>query len=137
MILKIKFYLLVTCILFVAPAISNPAHWSRFIKTQSQDNVTISFRQMRKNQAWSIEWHVHNASDVKVEPILISRHYICKNGESQDLNKESLGVYPPGTHRKGNIKDRGICPNSKIKFVEIESEILRFPLEQETTVSFP
>ena len=123
--------------MFIAPAISNPAHWSRFIKTQSRDDVTISFRQMRKNQSWSIEWHVKNDSDDKVEPILISRHYICKNGESQELNQESLGIYLPGTHRKGSIKDRGICPNSKIKFVEIESEILKLPLEQATTVSYP
>lgn len=135
MIPDIKVLILTTSILFVSPAISNSTHWSRFITTQSRDDVTISFRQMRKNQAWSIEWHVKNDSDVKVEPILISRHYICKNGESQELQQQSLGIYLPGVHRKGSIKDRGICPNSKIKLVEIESEIHMITVKQETHVS--
>ena len=129
--------LFIMCILCVPSAISSPTHWSRFIQTKSQDEVTISFRQKLKNKAWFIEWQVKNDSDAKVEPILISRNYICKNGESQILNQQSLGVYFPGTRRKGGIKDKGICPNSKIKFVEIESEIIRLPLHKQTTVTIP
>jgi len=121
--ISIKAFLVFPCILFVTPVTSNSTHWSRFIETQSRDDVVISFRQMKKNQAWSIEWHVKNDSDTKVEPILLSRSYVCKNGETQVLNQQSLGIYEPGVHRKGGIKDRGICPNSKIKLVEIESEI--------------
>ncbi len=134
---QIKAIILCVSVLFVSPAISNSTHWSRFITTQSRDEVTISFRQKRKNQSWSIEWHVKNDSDVKVEPILLSRHYVCKNGESQALQQQSLGIYLPGVHRKGSIKDKGICPNSKIKFVEIESEIVKIKNEAETPVSFP
>ena len=134
---NIKAIIYLSSTLFVSPAISNSTHWSRFITTQSRDDVTISFRQKHKNQAWSIEWHVKNDSDVKVEPILLSRHYVCKNGESQELQQQSLGVYLPGVHRKGNIKDRGICPNSKINFVEIESEIHKIKMEPETTISHP
>lgn len=133
----IKAIIILTITLFVSPVISHSTQWSRFITTQSRDDVTISFRQMRKNQAWSIEWYVKNDSDVKVEPVLISRHYICKNGESQELQQQSLGIYLPGVHRKGSIKDKGICPNSKIKFVEIESEIHMIKLKQDTVVSLP
>ena len=134
---NIHVLLLVSSVLFASKVASNPAKWSRFIKTKSQDDVVISFRQMRKNLGWSIEWQVKNGSDLKVEPILISRHYVCKNGESVELNQQSLGVYLPGTHRKGGIKDKGICPNSKIKFVEIKSEILKLPLDENSTISSP
>jgi len=134
---KVIVLLIINSFMCVPSAISSPTHWSRFIKTKSQDLVTISFRQKRINQAWLIEWHVKNDSDAKVEPILISRNYVCKNGESQVLNQQSLGVYFPGTHRKGGIKDKGICPNSKIKFVEIESEVVRLPLHHQTTVTAP
>ncbi|MFK8012730.1 MAG: hypothetical protein AB8B80_11850 [Marinicellaceae bacterium] len=135
--LNFKHFLTMTLCAYLTAANSNPAQWSRFIKTQNQDDVIISFRQMRKNQSWFIEWHVKNDSNEKVEPILLSRQYICKNGESQTLKQQSLGVYKPGSQGKGGIKDKGICPNSKIKLVEIESEILRLPIDidQQTPVS--
>ena len=135
--LNSKLFLTMILCAYLSVANSNPAQWSRFIKTQNQDDVTISFRQMQKNQAWFIEWHVKNESDVNVEPILLSRQYICKNGESQTLNQQSLGVYPPGSQRKGDIKDKGICPNSKIKWVEIQSEIIRLPKEEQISVTSP
>jgi hypothetical protein len=139
--LKIKPLLMLAsasfALLFVTNATSKPAQWSRFIKTKSQDNVVISFRQKRKNQGWLIEWHVKNGGEDKVEPILISRHYTCNNGEHVELFQQSLGVYLPGDSRRGGIADKGICPNSKIKYVEIESEILTLLAGEQTAVSQP
>lgn len=128
---------IIISLLLVSTVSSNPAQWSRYIKTQSQDEVTISFRQKLKGQAWLIEWHVKNNSDNKVEPIMLSRQYFCKNGESVELNQQSLGVYLPKSNRKGDIKDLGICPKSKIEFIEIKTEILKLPIDQMTTVSSP
>ena len=134
---KIKVFILLTSLMFVSNVTSNPAHWSRYIKTKSQDNVTISFRQRHNNRAWSIEWHVKNDSEEKIEPILVSRHYTCNNGESLELYQQSLGVYLPGDHRKGGIKDKGVCPNSTIKYVEIQSEILTLTIDETTGISQP
>ena len=80
--MKTTLYVLITMaiLMFITPVISNPAKWSRFIKSKSQDEVTISFRQKQNNQGWSIEWQVKNNSDSSVEPILLSRQYFCKNG---------------------------------------------------------
>lgn len=133
---KINYLIAFIAVMFATMATSNPAKWSRFVKTKSQDDVVISFRQKRSKQAWQIEWFVNNGSEDKVEPILISRHYTCNNGEIVELYKQSLGVYLPGDKRKGEIKDKGICPNSKIKYVEIQSEIVTLE-KQDQNMSYP
>ena len=106
------------------PMSAQSANWSRFITTQNRDDVSISFRQMKKNNAWLVEWQVHNNSILTVEPFLKTRNYLCEDDSHLTFNKSTLGIYLPKSKRHGDIKDTGICPNSKIKFVEIETEII-------------
>jgi len=122
MIIRIKICIGLLFVLVISNH-SQAANWSRFITTKSRDDVSISFRQKKNNNAWTVEWQVENNSEEIVEPIIISRHYLCRDDNSQKLGEKSLGTYFPGTHRHGDLKDFKICPNSKIKLVEIETEI--------------
>lgn len=105
------------------PNLACSANWSRFITTQNRDDVIISFRQMKINNAWSVEWQVNNNSEQTVEPFLKNRNYLCDDNKTLKFTKTTLGVYLPKSKRHGDLKDNGICPNSKIKLVEIETEI--------------
>lgn len=98
-------------------------NWSRFIVSQNQDDVSISFRQQRQDNAWHVEWQVKNDSNYTVEPFLKKRNYICKNEMIQEMGAVSLGWYPSHQQRHGDLIDTNICPNSTIKLVEIETEI--------------
>ncbi|MBL4773082.1 MAG: hypothetical protein JKX98_05620 [Alcanivoracaceae bacterium] len=99
------------------------ANWSRYVTGKNTDNVIISFRQLALNNAWAVEWYVKNGSDNWIEAVLTNRRYICNNDSIQNLGKKSLGFYLPHVQRTGDIRDINICPNSKIKIVEIETEI--------------
>ena len=103
---------------------ASSANWSRFVTTQNRDDVVISFRQIKKDNAWSVEWKVDNNSDLTVEPFLKSRNYLCEDASHLTYKKSTLGIYSPKSKRHGDIKDTGVCPNSKIKLVEIETEII-------------
>lgn len=78
---------------------------------------------MRINNAWSVEWQVNNNSEQTVEPFLKHRNYLCDDNSTLNFNKTTLGIYLPKSKRHGDLKDTLICPNSKIKLVEIETEI--------------
>ena len=99
------------------------AKWSRFVTTENHDDITISFRQIKKDNSWSVEWQVNNNSNNTVEPILKMRNYFCEDKNTMSFSKTSLGIYLPKTKRHGDLKDWDICPHSKIKWVEIETEI--------------
>ncbi len=114
--------LIIANLLFSTQASS--ANWSRFITTQNRDNVIISFRQMKKNNAWLVEWQVNNKSEITVEPFLNNRNYLCDDDSHLSFAKSTLGIHIPKSRRHGDIKDSGICPNSKIQLVEIETEII-------------
>jgi len=109
--------------------------WSRFITTKKTDDIAISFRQMKINNAWSVEWKVNNESADTIEPILKSRQYVCDDKSSLSFTTTSLGIYLPGSKRLGGILDDSICPNSKIKLVEIKTEIIPIKLESNTANS--
>ena len=105
------------------PVFTHSANWSRFITTKNNDDVLISFRQMRVNNGWSVQWKVDNDSANTVEPVLKNRHYLCDDNSTLSFTQISLGIYTPGTKKNGVIQDKKICLNSKIKLVEIETEI--------------
>jgi hypothetical protein len=105
------------------PVFAHSANWSRFITTKNNDDVLISFRQMRVNNAWSVQWKVDNESVNTVEPVLKNRHYLCDDNSTLSFTQISLGIYTPGSKKHDVIQDKKICPNSKIKLVEIETEI--------------
>lgn len=113
---------LIVIILF--PIQAKSANWSRLITTQNRDDVTISFRQKRKDNAWLVQWQVNNNSQSTVEPFLKYRNYLCEDDTQLNFSKSTLGVFLPKSKRYGDIKDGGICPNSKIKLVEIETVII-------------
>jgi hypothetical protein len=118
---KLLYSLLLSTLLI--PAFVHSAHWSRFIATKNNDDVLISFRQMRVNNAWSVQWKVDNESTNTVEPVLKNRHYLCDDNSTLSFTQISLGIYTPGSKKHDVIQDKKICPNSKIKLVEIETEI--------------
>ena len=70
-----------------------------------------------------MQWKVNNDSTNTVEPVLINRHYLCDDNSTLSFNQISLGIYTPGTRKHDVIQDKKICQNSKIKLVEIETEI--------------
>ena len=109
------------CLLF--SVIVHAGNWSRFIISKNQDDVSISFRQQKQNNAWHVEWQVKNDSNNAVEPYLKKRNYICNNDLIQEMGAISLGTYPSHQQRHGDLIDTNICPNSTIKLVEIETEI--------------
>lgn len=109
--------------ILLIPNFAMTANWSRYIKTQNQDDVSISFRQQKQNNQWLVEWQVQNTSAQTIEPILVARKYSCTDGNTINLETQSMGIYLPNTQRHGDIKDDGICPNSKIELVEIQTEI--------------
>lgn len=103
--------------------LSCAGNWNRFIVSQNQDDVSISFRQQKQNNAWHVEWQVKNDSANAVEPFLNKRNYICNNDLIQKMGSISLGTYSSKQQRHGDLIDTNICPNSSIKLVEIETEI--------------
>lgn len=103
--------------------ITQAAEWSRFITTENHDGVIISFRQMKVNNAWLVEWQVNNKSKQSIEPFLKYRHYSCEDNSTSKFTNSTLGTYSPGSRRHGDLTDKEICPNSKINLVEIETEI--------------
>ena len=119
---KLLFYSVLICTLLL-PVFGHSANWSRFIAAKNNDDVLISFRQLRVNNGWSVQWKVNNDSTNTVEPVLINRHYLCDDNSTLSFNQISLGVYTPGSKKHDVIQDKKICPNSKIKLVEIETEI--------------
>ncbi len=92
-------------------------------RTLHYNDVNISFHQRKNNNAWTVEWRVKNNSAEKIEPILISRNYHCIDNNMQHIGLSTLGTFLPGANDKTHLKDHGVCPNSKIKLVEIETEI--------------
>ncbi len=114
---------IILLILILHSSLVFSAKWSRFVTTENHDDITISFRQMRNGNSWSVEWQVNNNSNNTVEPILKTRNYFCDDKNTMSFNKTSLGIYLPKTKRHGDLKDQDICPHSKIKWVEIETEI--------------
>ena len=110
-------------ILLLITTFANSTNWSRLITTQNRDDVVISFQQQRDNNAWSVQWQVNNSSKDKIEAILTTRNYTCVDKSFQQLGKKILGTYLPYSQNHVASKDDGICPNSKIKLVEIETVI--------------
>lgn len=109
--------------LLLISSLSHSANWSRFITSKNHDDISISFRQMKKGNAWLVEWQVNNNSSNTVEPFLKTRHYLCEDKNTLSFDKTSLGIYLPKTKRHGDLIDQGICPHSTIKWVKIETEI--------------
>ncbi|VAW40854.1 hypothetical protein MNBD_GAMMA01-1946 [hydrothermal vent metagenome] len=116
-------YLTILTILLLLATCANSANWSRLITTQNRDDVVISFQQQRDNNAWSVQWQVKNSSKDKIAAILTTRNYTCVDKSFQQLGKKTLGIYLPDSQSYVASKDNGICPNSKIKLVEIETVI--------------
>jgi hypothetical protein len=110
-------------LLLIQAAIAN--EWSRLIASANHDDVLINFKQKKMGNAWSVQWQVNNTSDETIEPFLNKRSYTCEDTTSLQLNKVSLGIYAPNSKRYSKIKDTGICPNSKIKLVKIQTEIVK------------
>ena len=99
------------------------AKWSRYITSKNHDDIKVSFRQKKNNNAWTVQWRVQNQSYETVETILKKRIYTCRDMTTYALNEESLGYFTPQTELSNAIEDQKICPNSQIKWVEIETEI--------------
>ncbi len=110
-------------VILLWPEITQATEWSRFITTENHDGVIISFRQMKVNNAWLVEWQVNNKSNQTIEPFLKYRHYSCEDNSVLKFTSSTLGVYSPGSRRHSDLMDKEICPYSKIKLVEIETEI--------------
>ena len=118
--------LTISVILLLSSGMIQATQWSRFITTEDRENVVISFRQMKINNSWLVEWQVNNKSNQTIEPFLKYRHYLCDDKSTLKFTKSTLGVYSPSSRRHGDLIDRKVCPNSKIKLVEIETEIKEY-----------
>ncbi|MCF6319482.1 MAG: hypothetical protein L3J83_09440 [Proteobacteria bacterium] len=110
-------------VILLSPEITQATKWSRFITTENHEGVIISFRQMKVKNSWLVEWQVNNKSNQTIEPFLKYRHYSCEDDSTLKLTNSTLGTYSPSSRRHGDLIDKQICPNSKIKLVEIETEI--------------
>jgi len=113
-----------TVVFFMITNTAFTNEWSRFIISQNRDDVTISFRQQKNDDAWSVEWRVNNKGQDQIEPLLLKRNYICTDDHIQKLGEISLGIYAPNSQRSGDVTDINICPKSRIKLVEIKTEIM-------------
>lgn len=119
--MKILFFLIVATLMLTTPAYST--QWSRYITSKNHDDITVSFRQMKQNNAWTVQWRVQNKSLDDVETILKKRVYTCKDKTTTALKEETLGYFMAKSEQTSLLEDQKICPNSQIKLVEIETEI--------------
>ncbi|MCF6319998.1 MAG: hypothetical protein L3J83_12120 [Proteobacteria bacterium] len=118
--------LTILVVLIMSSGMIQATQWSRFIATENRDDIIISFRQMKVGNAWLVEWQVNNKSKQSIEPFLKYRHYLCDDNNTLKFSQSTLGVYSPSSKRHGDLIDKKVCPNSKIKLVEIETEIKEY-----------
>ncbi len=99
------------------------ADWSQYIATKRENDVTFSFRQLKENNSWTVEWKVDNGRKKWVEPVILKRSYTCNNNKIQEFGEISFGSFPPLMKNSSELRDKNICLNAQLVEVNIKTEI--------------